>query len=58
MVFISSDKDVASRPNDIGHIERWPVHFNSLSRSLGLVWFGNVDGFEWIANDLEMIFTL
>jgi hypothetical protein len=27
MAFVPADEAVASHPNDVGHFERWPVHF-------------------------------
>src|SRR3981189_811712 len=27
MAFVPADEAVASHPNDVGHLERWPVHF-------------------------------
>ena len=27
MAFIPADEAVANRPDDVGHLERWPVHF-------------------------------
>ena len=39
MAFVPVDEAVASRPNDVGHLERWPVHFLTRFRER-LTWSG------------------